>query len=203
MTKKDYREKIEEHRQEIDLDDKTPSRMSRSNKKQTQTNNKSKLLRNLTIAFILIPALVLVYVTFFYEPKVQETKNLEQKPIEVQTNKPINNASAASKEDEKDEAVKAKEEAAKKEKEAAELAAKIEAEKKAQEDAAQKAKEEEQKKLAAQQASSTTYTVKPGDTLYSISRAFYNGEIRVKGIIQANNLTTENITVGQVLVIPK
>lgn len=205
MTKKDYREKIEEHRQEIELDD-TPSRMSRSNK--NQINNKSKLLRNLTIAFILIPALVLIYVTFFYEPKLQESNEVDQPPIEVQTNKPSNNNSAANENENDTEDEKAKEEAALKEKEAAEAAAKAEADKKAKEEAdklaQQKAQEEEQKKREEQQAaSSTTYTVKPGDTLYSISRAHYNGEIRVQGIIQANNLSTESITVGQVLVIPK
>ncbi|MEO4053194.1 LysM peptidoglycan-binding domain-containing protein [Solibacillus sp. CAU 1738] len=204
MAKKDYREKIEEHRQEIELEE-VPSRMSRANKKQDY--KKSPLMRNLTIFFIFIPLLVLGYVRFFYEPKTPAMENDVEQQIEVQTNKPStpnSNNQATTGNEKEDAETENKEETGKIEKEAAE-ADKI-AKEQAAKIAEQKAKEEEAKKLAAQQAqqaSPKTYTVKTGDTLYSISRAHYNGEIRVQGIIQANNLSSENITVGQTLIIPQ
>lgn len=43
------------------------------------------------------------------------------------------------------------------------------------------------------------YTVKSGDTLYAIARA--NG-ITVDDLIKANNLSTSNLSIGQVLIIP-
>jgi serine/threonine protein phosphatase PrpC/LysM repeat protein len=49
-----------------------------------------------------------------------------------------------------------------------------------------------------------SYTVKAGDTLYKIARAFYNNDSYYKKIMEANNITNPNhITVGQKLIIPK
>lgn len=44
-----------------------------------------------------------------------------------------------------------------------------------------------------------TYTVKPGDTLYSISK---DNEISVDDLIKLNNLSSDILTVGDVLVLP-
>ena len=43
-----------------------------------------------------------------------------------------------------------------------------------------------------------TYTVKPGDTLYSLSNKFY---ITVEKLKELNNMTNNNLSVGQVLVV--
>lgn len=48
------------------------------------------------------------------------------------------------------------------------------------------------------------YTVKDGDTLYSIAQKYYGDGYQFNQIVKANNLPDENnITVGQVLEIPK
>lgn len=46
----------------------------------------------------------------------------------------------------------------------------------------------------------TTYTVKRGDTLYSIAQAF---NISIEELKKANNLTSNVLSIGQVLTIPK
>lgn len=48
------------------------------------------------------------------------------------------------------------------------------------------------------------YTVKEGDTLFSIAQSYYNDGYKYPSIVEANKLTNENIlTPGQVLEIPK
>ena len=54
--------------------------------------------------------------------------------------------------------------------------------------------------LVAGSFADTTYTVKPGDTLYSIARSF---NTTVPAIVAANNISNPNVIyVGQVLIIP-
>ena len=56
---------------------------------------------------------------------------------------------------------------------------------------------------AGQEQAARTYTVRKGDTLYSIARKFYGDQRRHKDIVKANNLTDPNkIFPGQVLKIP-
>ncbi len=47
-----------------------------------------------------------------------------------------------------------------------------------------------------------TYTVQTGDTLSSISREFYGNSSEYQKIIDANGLTSDSLTLGQVLIIP-
>ena len=44
-----------------------------------------------------------------------------------------------------------------------------------------------------------TYTVKPGDTLYTISKLFNTTVDKIK---ELNNLTTNNLSIGTALIIP-
>lgn len=56
---------------------------------------------------------------------------------------------------------------------------------------------------AGQEQAARTYTVRKGDTLYSIARRFYGDQRRFKDLVKANNLTDPNkIFPGQVLKIP-
>lgn len=45
----------------------------------------------------------------------------------------------------------------------------------------------------------TTYTIKPGDTLYGIARTY---GVTVDAIKRANNMTSNTLTIGRVLIIP-
>jgi LysM repeat protein len=60
-------------------------------------------------------------------------------------------------------------------------------------------------KKGASKKESQTYVVQSGDTLFSISRKFYNSPKRWKQILEANRKSIrdpKNLTVGQTLVIP-
>ncbi|KYG88958.1 LysM peptidoglycan-binding domain-containing protein [Metasolibacillus sp. FSL H7-0170] len=221
MTQENYREKIEEHRQEIEFDGRL-ERKSRTSKKPKK--RKSPLIRNMTILFIFIPLLVLGYVHFFYEPKSLAVE--KDGSVTVEPNKPSieNNeqqiAAAEKEKAEQEAAAQAEKEAAAKaqaEQEAQakaqaekEAAAKAQAEKEAQakaqaeKEAAAKAQAEKQAKEDAEKlASSQTHVVQPNENLYRISLKYYNNGNGVQKIMQANNLSSENIVVGQTLIIPQ
>ncbi|WP_332649274.1 LysM peptidoglycan-binding domain-containing protein [Lysinibacillus sp. 54212] len=206
MTKEDYREKIEEHRQEVEFEGEQ-ARLSRSQIKQKKRKN--PLMKILLVVFIFIPLTILVYVQFFYEPAPKEVAEPEES-IVVEKNEPIH---SAKKDDENTGGVtdvsNDQEELAKEQAEAAAQAAK-EAEKKAQQEAAQKAaaeqkaKEEEAKRKAEaeQAASQKTHVVKSNETLYRIAMQYYKDPNGVEKIKKANNLGSEQIYVGQSLIIP-
>jgi colicin import membrane protein len=162
MAKEDYREKIEEDRQEIEMEG-FQSRASRS--KQKGKKRKNPLISTLLVIFIFIPSMVLLYVNFLYEPD-SPVETVEQSNEVVQVEKNDTTAKAAEVEDdeeEKDEKdtssgkeediseEKQKELAAAQEAAAAE-AAKKEAEQKAKEEAAKKAAEQKAKEEAAKKA---------------------------------------------------
>ena len=65
MSKEDYREKIEEDRQEIELEGEH-SKLSRSKLKTKK--RKSKLMPTLLVIFIFMPLAVLLYLTVIYDP---------------------------------------------------------------------------------------------------------------------------------------
>ncbi|MFF5993586.1 LysM peptidoglycan-binding domain-containing protein [Lysinibacillus sp. KU-BSD001] len=219
MTKEDYREKIEEDRQEIELET-TKSRMSRSTGKIKK--RKSPLMPTLLVIFIFIPLLVLIYTQFIYEPTSPvETVEQTNDVVQVEKNEPPVVAEAADDEEEEDEKKDGKatseklddvSEEQKKELAAAQAAAAAEATKAAQEKAAaeQKAKEEAKKKAeeeAKRQAeeaakSKKTHTVQSNETLYRIAMNYYNDPNAVEKIKKANGLNSESIYVGQTLVLP-
>ena len=70
-NEKDYLDKIEEYRQEVELDEvsKTRTRTRRSRKQNNAS--KSPLMKILVVIFIFIPLSILGYVWFFYEPEVE------------------------------------------------------------------------------------------------------------------------------------
>lgn len=209
--KEDLREKIEEHRQSIEIEE--GSRMSRSNRKKQKKQHKFPLMTTLTFILIGIPLMILIYVWGFYTPGEPEVAQEQDDSIlEMQTNatasatineqntvkdaaknegtKPIENDETTKVDVEKDAAERAKKEAEEK--------AKLE-EKKAQEKAeAEKRKQEEE----AKKATAKSHTVQQNETLYRIAMTYYNDPSGVEKIKRANNLSSEMITVGQTLIIP-
>ena len=222
MTKEDYREKIEEDRQEIEMEG-FQSRASRSKRKGKKRKN--PLISSLLVIFIFIPTLVLLYVNFLYEPASPvETVEENNEVVKVEKNDPTAQAAPAEDDEEDKEEQdassdstediseeKQKELAAAQEAAAAE-AAKI-AEQKAKEEAAkkaaeQKAKEEAAKKAAEEKAKQEaakpkrTHTVQSNETLYRIAMKYYNDPSAVEKIKKANGMSSESIQVGQTLVLP-
>lgn len=221
MAKEDYREKIEEDRQEIEMEG-FQSRASRS--KQKGKKRKNPLISSLLVIFIFIPSLVLLYVNFLYEPD-SPVETVEQNNEVVQVEKNDTTAKAAvveddeEEKDEKDTSSNTVDISDEKQKElaAAQAAAAAEAskaaEQKAKEEAAkkaaeQKAKEEAAKKAAEQKAKEEaakpkrTHTVKSNETLYRIAMNYYNDPSAVEKIKQANGMASESIQVGQTLILP-
>ena len=214
MTKKDYREKIEEGRQQIELDDDL-SRLSRSKRKTKK--RKSPLMSILLVTFILIPLSVLIYVNFFYEPTIEtkEKPTVNNETVQMETNNAANNKSDdEDKEEQADSDEKLKEDQKEDEKDIADAKAKKEAElvaaKKAENEAAKKAKEEAAAKKAAEEAAAKkaaeqqakSHVVQTGDTLYSIAMKYYGYPEAVEKIKAANNLKSDSISTGHNLVLP-
>lgn len=236
MTKEDYREKVEEHRQEIDLHNESGTKMSRVSRHRKKSGKKqtNPIMTVLTVVLIFIPLVILAYVWLIYEPNTSASENVnadkkDDLVVEIQKQDPKTQPSATNDDEEKEEKkddntaevdeAKAK---AEKEKLAAEEAKKAEARiakekaakeaeeikkaEEAQKVAAAKAKEQEAKKKAAQEAAKAqqkTHTVQSTDNLYRIALKYYgNGSPEyVNKIKAANNLSSDSIATGQVLVI--
>jgi colicin import membrane protein len=226
-NEKDYREKIEQHRQQVEHDE-VPSRRTRTRRNEKNKKQpKSPLLSILVFTFILIPLAILAYVWFIYEPKVETKVNKENEnpTVQIEKNDPVSSATNEEKDKaqtEKDadqnnsDADKGNQNAGSetqdgqngtdvevdKEKEAEIAAAAAEAEKKLKE---QKEKEEAEKKAQADKkskASAKTHVVQPGDTLYSISVKYYQNGSMVEKIKAANNLKSDSIPLGKELILP-
>lgn len=222
MSKKeDLREKIEEHRQSIEIEEET-SRLSRSNrKKKKNKQHKFPLMTTLTFILIGIPLMILIYVWGFYTPDEPEVaKDKEDNPVlEIQKNSTasasineknsvIDTAKTEETKSKADDIANNAELEKKAEKEAEKELAKKEAEEKAklkaEEEKRAKELEEAKKKQQeeAKKAESKTHTVQQNETLYRIAMNYYKDPSGVEKIKRANNLSSDNISVGQTLIIP-
>ena len=205
MSKEDYREKIEEDRQEIELEE---SKLSRSKLKTKK--RKSKLMPTLLVTFIFIPLAVLLYLTFIYEPS-SPVEVVEENNDVVQVQKNETPAVPEASEDKQEESEKEQESSSEEPDKlsATEQKAKEEAEKKAKEEEAKRKAEEEKRKAEEEKRkaeeekkSQKTHTVQSNETLYRIAMKYYNDPNAVAKIKQANGLSSESIYVGQTLVLP-
>ncbi|MEK5483327.1 LysM peptidoglycan-binding domain-containing protein [Viridibacillus sp. FSL R5-0888] len=225
MAQKDYREKIEEHRQTIKLkldseNNENPSRMTRS---QLHGNNNKKKKRRinplptiLAVIFISIPISILIYVGFFYDKGGNEETELEKDHVKFETNTKANTqAKAEEKAEDKKEKEKVKEEkTATKEK--------VDTSTKKDDNAAVEPPKDTvtttpnnngqtnetnttSPNEAYQQAqvSGRLHTVQTGDTLYNIAMKYYGSIDGIAKIKQANGLTSDNVVVGSSLAIPQ
>lgn len=212
MSNGDYREKIEEHRQSIELEDQQNSRMSRSRQKvkKKKKNRKNPLLNILLFVLLGIPFALLIYVSFFYTPADTDIAEVEENGsiVEVQKN---NTVSASNKETDEpkieqtdaDSTTTSNDQA--KEKEAAAAKQAEEEAKKAEQAKLEEeklAKQQEEQKQKEQQSGGTTHTVQPNENLFRIALKYYNDASGVDKIMAANNLSSNSISVGQTLIIP-
>lgn len=223
MSKKDYREKIEEHRQSIEIEEDTPTtRLSRSQRRKKKKKSKeTPFLTFLTVLLIGIPLAILVYVWGFWEPDKENVaaEKEEEGLVEVQRNVEAINPNEVEQEADDEEAEKANKEV--KETEDEEKVEKKESQvvknnaKDVQDSSSKKVankNNEQNNDSPAKQKEETSsssnevkiHKVSANDTLYSIAKKNYSDPIKgVEKIKAANNLSSDVITPGQELIIPK
>lgn len=162
MSKDDYKDKFEEHRQNIDgAEEETTQKMSRTERYRGEKGDKPQkkkrhLMEYLSITFILILLSILIFVALFYEPgkDVKQVVNDEDEVEVVKDSEPAKQEDAdkeKAKEKEEQEAL-AKKKAEEAQKAEEERKAKEQQEKQAAEQAEQARKAEEERKAQAAEA---------------------------------------------------
>ncbi|CAM5181270.1 LysM domain-containing protein OS=Ureibacillus acetophenoni OX=614649 GN=SAMN05877842_103351 PE=4 SV=1 [Ureibacillus acetophenoni] len=196
MSNEDYREKIEEHRQSIEIE-KPNSRQSRSRvAKNKKPRRRDPLMTILTVIFIFIPLVILVYVWGFYKPTTpSQAQTKEEESLEYEKNDKI--------EDEEtiiDEPVLIDDTVDENKEEDDESE---EVDKESNDDRSSEDNTTNEKPSSGQvqdeESKGNKHVVKPGDTLFSIANA---NNTTVDAIMEANGLQTPDIQVGQQLIIP-
>ncbi|MBY0222682.1 LysM peptidoglycan-binding domain-containing protein [Sporosarcina aquimarina] len=212
--------------------DKLPSRSEIHRKKKKENQNRTKLINILLAIFTLIPIVILVYVlSDLYSPAVPNQVPVEKSKVSVsnnsvadgnltgvakgnkeqpaETKKP--NADAAKKpavEVKPEKPVEKHKQPAKQPEPKPEAKPKPkpkpEAKPKPVEKPAPKPVEKPVEKPAQNKPATGVrhHVVKPNETLYRISVNYYGSGAHVQKIQQANGLSSNNISVGQTLVLP-
>ena len=208
---KDYLDKIEVHRKEVELDE-VSRRRTRTRSSRTQNKApKSPIMKILVVIFIFIPLGLLGYVWLFYEPEVETaTPEIDNSIVHIEKN----NTPAASpnvKDEEEDESDKNDEGQGStnsssndveidEEEEQAIAKAAAEAEKKLKEE--QQKEDDEEKDQSSNTSNAKTHVVEAKDTLFSIAMKYYKDPTKVDAIKKANNLSSDSIPLGKELILP-
>ncbi|MEJ9281807.1 MULTISPECIES: LysM peptidoglycan-binding domain-containing protein [Ureibacillus] len=212
MSKNDYRKKIEEHRQSIEIKD-SKTRLSRSERRRKKKKTKeTPLLTTLTVILIGIPLAILIYVWGFWNPGDNEevAVDKDENLIEVQRN----NAVAASNKDEKDKAdvnkgkessSETSEKEGKKDSEAKQISKTDSSHKQTEKDDSSMKKENSPPQHHEKQKESVkVHTVSANENLFRIAKQYYSDPMSgVEKIKAANNLSSDIISPGQSLIIPE
>lgn len=209
MKKDDYRSEFEEHRQKIELDEeptvsKTRAELYRK-KRKPKKKSRNVMINVIFALFTLIPIIIIAFVIINWYLDSDNNTTAAQDPrvkYETSTNKikpnEKNNVAKDEEVNEKDireEPQKVEEKDVVQEKEKP-----VEAEEKVEEKAEEKV--EEKAEATPTPPTMKTHTVAAGETIYSISVTHYQSGKGVDKIKQVNGLTTNEIYVGQVLIIP-
>lgn len=219
MDKQNYRDSLEKDRQEISVNSSTglTRRAQRHTLNQKSKKRKNILLPSLFFIFILIPVTILIYVAFLYEPDDTLKSAADENEVSVETTSPSNETPlvpAEEKEEEPEEDKEPVEEEPPAKEETQETAVPEEPakEEKAEEpetEAAPQEQEQPEEEPAEQpeapQPTQKTVTVKENETLYRIAVNNYGASgagAAVEKIKQANGLSSNEISVGQSLILP-
>lgn len=192
MANNDYQKRLDEHRKPID-EPVTATRRARHQKKikkQSSKTPRSWFLPTLFTLGIISPIILFVYVSVFYNPLANEVPaNQQVIQLDVQ---PVTPVQQEEEEEQEEQPVEEAEEV-------------VEQEPVEQEPVEQELVEEVQEPVQQpepQQPAARTHTVQAGETLYRIAVNYYNDPSAVDRIKQANNLTSNEISTGQQLVLP-
>jgi LysM repeat protein len=201
MNKEDYKNNIEEHRKPITLEGEEPRNSRISRRSPNQSIKQVKMRRNpllpiLFAIFILIPVGFLIYIQVFYDPNHNETAVLDTDEIEFEQNeKDRVDTEVADEVNEKEtEPVTTVED------DDVDSAVKDEPNAPEEETMAEETPVEEPAEIEPTTAKS--HTVQPDETLYRISMNYYQSPEAVQKIKDANGLTSDSISSGQVLILP-
>ena len=222
---KDYLDKIEVHRQEVELDEVSRRRTrTRGSRKQNKAP-KITSLKILVVIFIFIPLSLLGYVWLFYEPEVETvTPEIDNSIVHIETNNmPSSSANVEEDEEDKNEEEQDSSNTSNEEEEQDSSNDSTSTEdvevNKEEEQAIDKAAQEAEEKLKAEQqkaedktneqsanasngSNSKTHVVQAKDTLYSIAMKYYKDPTKVDAIKKANNLSSNSIPLGKELILP-
>lgn len=229
MKKDDYKTEFEEHRKEIQVEDENrimPSRSEIHRKKRKPKKQSNHALINLfLVLFTLIPIGIFIYVVSdFYKPDQDEPVVLENENVLFETTTGNDNAIQPTnsdvkvtdeKENKEDETVgqqikpeeqqnpTSNEVKQEQEKTPPPVEKKPE-EKKPVPPTVEKKPEEkaDTKPVEEKKPVTRTHKVAANETLYRISLKYYGSDAGVEKIKQANGLRSNNIQVGQTLIIP-
>ena len=207
---KDYLDKIEVHRQEVELDEEVSRRRTRIRSSRKQ-NNVPKItgMKILVAIFIFIPLSILGYVWFFYEPEAEPAApEIDNSIVHIEKNNMP--AASPSVEEEEDESKESEEEDSSNNSSNASTddvevnEAEEEAIDKAAAEAEQALKEQQQKEeeQSSNATNAKTHVVQEQDTLYSIAMKYYKDPTKVDAIKKANNLSSNSIPLGKELILP-
>ena len=229
MKKDDYKAEFEEHRKEISLEEghgagNLPSRSELHRKGRKPKKRSGNTMINVVLGlFTLIPVLILVYVVSdFYSPEDSTSAKVDDPAVRYETEGKV--AGGDPKETEKDIPLDEQtDDKGKVNKDDEKSAAKADAPPVAKNEAVTKPEQKpvtkpvvdvnpapEKKpevkpvpeKKPEQKPAGKSHKVASGETLYRISVTYYGSDVGVEKIKQANGLTSNNIAVGQTLVIP-
>lgn len=196
MANNDYQKKLEEHRKPIE-EPVVMSRQSRHKKKVKKPVTKAPrnwFLPTLFTIGIILPIFLLAYAYFFYEPMANESpENQQVVQLDIQPVTPPEDEEEEENETVEEEPVEEVEE---------EPAEEVVEEEPVEEEPEVTEPVEEPSEPEEPQQSTKTHTVQPNETLYRIAMNYYNDPKAVDKIRAANNLSSNEIRVGQVLVLP-
>lgn len=197
MNQDDYQKKIDEHRQSIGQDDDTNEmRRSRSSNKKPKKKSKNLLIPTVFCIFILIPVSMFIYFQFFFEANPDKEEVVKNDTIHVET-QTINNGTEK---DDSTEEVETKQPVEEPKEEPKEEV--VDEPKKEPVSVEKTEPVPVEKTEPTEVASSKTHIVKENETLYRIAINYYNDPSAVEKIKSANGLSSNEIAVGQKLVLP-
>jgi len=197
MNQDDYQKKIDEHRQSIGQDDDSNEmRRSRGTNKKSKKKSKNLLIPTVFCIFILIPVSIFIYVQFFYQADPDKAEVVTNDTIHVET-QAINNGTEKEEPAKEDPVVSTPEE----EKEKPVVENVVEEPK---QEVIEEPKQEPvvEKTEPTDAVNSKSHIVKENETLYRIAINYYNDPAAVEKIKSANGLSSNEIAVGQKLILP-
>lgn len=198
MANNDYQKRLDEHRKPIE-DSGTATRRARHQKKikkKPTGRPRNWFLPTLFTIGIILPILLFVYAYFFYDPLANDLPTNQQVvQLDIQ---PVTTPESEEEEEQQEpeeQPATEPEEPEVVEEEPVEDPEPVEQQPETQQP-------EEQEPEPTPEPSTRTHTVQTGETLYRIAMNYYNDPSAVDRIKQANNLGSNEISVGQQLVLP-